>query len=105
MRSIMLFLVTVRLLSAQLDTNTLTVQASRIVYPQPDQVVFAVYVDSDTETVLDDIVVELEGAGITVDNLAGAARGAFNSSVRWTFTLAVPFTKIADTAASIATAA
>src|SRR5260370_42286357 len=104
MRRVILFLTTAGLLSAQLSNNTLTVQASRLVYPQPDQVVFAVYVDSGTDAVLDDILASLEGTGISADDFVGAARGSSSSSVQWTFTLAVPFAKIADATASLTAA-
>lgn len=103
MRGVILFLSTAGLLCAQLANNTLTVQASRTVYAQPDQVVFTITVASGTDAVLDDIVAELHGTGITADNLIGVSQGTSEwfSSVQWTFNLAVPLAKIADTAASL----
>src|SRR5690349_23190828 len=56
---------------AQLDSNSVTVSASRIVNLQPDQAVFAVNVDTPMDVPLNDVVAALQSAGITLSNFAG----------------------------------
>ena len=89
----------------QLDDNTLTVTASRSISFQPDQVVVGIYVDAPLNLVLDDILGALDGAGLTAADLAGVgtSSGAPNQPQRtaWTFTRAVPFSKLNATLATL----
>jgi len=57
----------------QLDSNSLTVTASRGVSLQPDQALFGVFVDSSTVTSLDDILAALQGSGVTIANFSGVS--------------------------------
>lgn len=99
---------------AQLDDNTLTVSASRTLPGlQPDQAVFAVYVNSPLDASLDDVVAALAGAGISAANLSGVSGGGGsttstttttttgNPSIQWTFTLTVPLSKLGSTIAAL----
>jgi uncharacterized protein YggE len=100
---------------AQLDSNSITVNASTNATLQPDQVVFAVSVQSGINTGLDDIVAALQGSGITAANFSGlntqgqtiATLGAVPPmpvpSLSWSFTLPAPIANIKATVASLTT--
>jgi hypothetical protein len=62
-------LVSAALCFGQLDSNSVTVSASRTATVQPDQIFFAVSVTSGLTSSLDDVVAALQGSGITVANL------------------------------------
>ena len=84
----------------QLESDTLTVSVSQSVYLQPDQVVFAIPVNTDASTTLDEVVAGLKGAGITAANLSSVS--SFREhTLNWLFTLAVPFSKLPSTAAQL----
>jgi uncharacterized protein YggE len=92
----------------QLESNSITVSVSRSATVQPDQVVFAVTVQSGLSTSLDDVVAALQGSGITAANLAGV--NSINPllyvqpappPLSWTFTLTEPFSKQKDTVTSL----
>jgi uncharacterized protein YggE len=97
---IALTLASASLLFGQLDSDTVTIQASRSVNLTPDQVVFAVSVSAGPTTSLDQIVAALASSGITATNFVGVTGGADNQSpLQWLFTLAAPLTKIKATIA------
>jgi uncharacterized protein YggE len=100
----------------QLDSNSITVSASRNASLQPDQAVFAVNVQSGLSASLDDVVAALHGSGITAADLSSVntpslifATGgsglppAIPLTLNWTFSLSVPLTKTKDTVASLTT--
>ena len=100
---------------AQLDSNSITVTASRNVNLQPDQVVFGVFVDSGPDATLDEILAALKGSGITAANFSsvttivpGFTTGVsllpppalppnLQSGLEWSFGLPVALAKIKDT--------
>lgn len=94
---------------AQLDSNSVTVTASRNVSLQGDQAVFAVYVQSRSEVTLNDIVAAVQPAGITMANFAGVGSQQQiilgpqqpASVLEWAFALPVPLAKIKDTVAAL----
>jgi uncharacterized protein YggE len=100
---------------AQLDSNSITVSASSNTNLQPDQVVFAVSVQSGINTGLDDIVTALQGSGITAANFSGvntqgqtiATLGTMPPmpapTLSWSFTLPAPLANIKATVASLTT--
>jgi len=104
-----LFVTTLALASAslafgQLETDTITIQASRFVYPAPDKVSFYITVSADPTSSLDQIVAALLGLGITASNLSSMYGGNDNrASLQWSFTLPTPLTKISATIASLVT--
>src|SRR5271167_3429476 len=55
---------------AQLETNSVTVTASRTVSAAPDQVIFGVFVNSGFSSSLADIVNAVSSAGITQANFS-----------------------------------
>jgi uncharacterized protein YggE len=98
---------------AQLDSNSITVTASRGTNLQPDQVVLAVNVDTTMDASLNDVVAVLQNAGITLSNLAGVRTvGPYTlppspvpplTQIEWTFGLPVPISKLGDTSAALRT--
>jgi uncharacterized protein YggE len=100
---------------AQLDSNSITVTASTNATLQPDQVVFAVSVQSGINTGLDDIVAALQGSGITAASFSGvntqgqtiATLGTVPPmpapTLTWSFTLPAPLANIKATVASLTT--
>lgn len=100
---------------AQLDSNSVTVTASRNVNLQPDQTVFLVRVSSGLNTSLDDVIAALQGSGIGIGNFSSVSTGnvlPFTQltpgqqppppSLEWDFTLPVPLSKVKDTATMLA---
>jgi hypothetical protein len=99
-----LLLASASLAFGQLETDTITIQASRFVYPAPDQVSFYITVVADPASSLDQIVAALSGLGITASNLSSMYGANDNrGSLQWSFALATPLTKISATIASLVT--
>jgi uncharacterized protein YggE len=88
-------------LFGQLDSNSITVTASRSVYLQPDQVVFSISVSAPTNATLDDIVAALQGSGITAANLSGSSIGPPLTQTLWYFMLPTPLSNIKNTVTSL----
>jgi len=113
MRTLLAFVALAPVAFAQLDSNSVTVTASRTASLQADQVVFAVSVMTGTDVALNDVVAALQSAGITLSNFVGIENtgiiGVFtptpapqqNQRVQWTFALPVPISKLPDTAAQL----
>ena len=118
-RSLIPALVLSSLAFGQIDSNAVTVTASRNANLQPDTVLFSVTVTSGFNAGLDDILAALAGSGITAANLSNVSSQpgilSFNpgpgiitiqpaqSGLQWTFTLPVPLSKLKDTIASLTT--
>ncbi|HTS47100.1 MAG TPA: SIMPL domain-containing protein [Bryobacteraceae bacterium] len=80
----------------QLQTDTITITAVRQVSLQPDQVVFSVQVSTPETAALDDALAAVSGAGVTAADLTGVF--TYNPNMlRWSFTLAVPFSQAGAT--------
>src|SRR5690349_6776667 len=88
-------------LGQQLDSNTVTVTASRNRSLQPDSAVFGVLVETGFDPGLDDVAAALAGSGITAANFTdvSSSLGLFltdpvtqsgQSRMEWTFSLQVP---------------
>jgi hypothetical protein len=104
---LIMFVLSIPLAFGQLDSNSITVTASRSTTTgvQPDQAVFTAQVSSGLDASLDDVLAVLQGTGITTVNFV-----TMNSFVAfpetsaqpgqllgWTFRYAVPLAKIKDT--------
>jgi uncharacterized protein YggE len=99
---IVLWLAGASLVFGQLETDTITIQASRSVTMTPDQVSFYITVTAGPTSSLDQIVAALSGLGITASNFSSMYGAMDNqSSLQWSFTLATPLTKINATIASL----
>jgi uncharacterized protein YggE len=105
------------LVSAQTDSNSITVVASRNASLQADQAVFDVSVTSGLNASFEDVLGALQGSGITLANFTGVSsppglvlvigippiQPTLTSSLQWSFTLAVPLSQIKDTIATLTT--
>ena len=104
------------LISAQTDSNSVTVTASRTTTTtvQIDQALFGITVASDLNTSLDDVLAALQGSGITIANFSGLYNSPYGypatpsditpaPTLQWSFGLVVPLSKIKDTFASLTT--
>jgi uncharacterized protein YggE len=85
---------------AQLETNTLTISATRQINLQPDQAVFAIGVNSSTSESLDQVVAALSALSITAADLSSVDNWD-PSTLQWSFTLATPLTSLTATIASL----
>jgi uncharacterized protein YggE len=97
----------------QLDSNSVTVTASRSVNLQGDEALLSVSVSSGTSATLTDIVAALQGTGIAASNLSGVNTSqSFNFVVPgdspvprltldWRFSLTVPLPKLKDMIATL----
>lgn len=91
---------------AQLETNSVTVTASRTVSAPPDQVIFGVFVNSGFSSSLSDIVNALGSVGITQANFSSLTEVSNpNPALQWGFGLVVPFAQLKNTAAALASLA
>lgn len=95
---------------AQLDSNSVTVTAFRTASVQPDEAVYGVYVDSDLNASLSDIIAALQGSGITITNFSGVntVQNYDQSSgkplpvmLEWSFRLPAALSKMKDTTAAL----
>lgn len=109
------FIISASLAFGQLDSNSVTVTASRSMSLQPDQVVFGVFVNSGVDATLDDVVAALQGSGIGIANFTGVSTPQFQlqfgtgqtpapplPTLQWAFGLPVAFSKMKDTVAALA---
>src|SRR5215469_5361242 len=95
-----IFLLLSGLAFGQLDTNTLTITASRNVSVAPDQVLYNVMVSTDPAATLDAVSGRLAGAGIVPANLI-AIQNSQPSLLNWIFQFASPFSKMKDISAAL----
>ena len=116
--SIFLLFLSVPLAFGQLDSNSVTVTATRSTSQPPDVVVFSVVVQSGLNASLDDVVGVLKPAGITGVNFVGVSTPdglIFTGSpalnpltpllrgMQWVFALPAPLAKIKDAVATLTT--
>jgi hypothetical protein len=114
MRTLILaFAISASLAFGQIDSNAVTVTASRNANLQPDTVLFGVTVTSGFNAGLDDVVAALAGSGITAANFSsvsspftlsiptGAIAQPVQPMLQWTFTLPVPLSKLKDTSTAL----
>lgn len=99
----LLFLAVAPLAYGQLESDTLTIQASRTpTVQQPDQLVFAISVNSILTASLDDVLTALQGLGISTANLSTVYDdGGTPARLQWSFSLAVPIAKANATMAKL----
>jgi hypothetical protein len=93
----------------QLDSNSITVTASRSnASGPPNLAVFSVVVTSGLDTSLDDVIALLQGTGISAANLQSLdqyrlsnAPGQVTETLNWRFSFTAPLTKNKDTIAML----
>src|SRR5215472_2976887 len=111
--SLAIWLAAASLGAAELDSNTVTVSATRTLNAQPDQAVFIVNLLASPDAGLDDVLARLNGSGITAAQLSSVSTqygsavpgGAMAPNSLWTFTVTVSFSKMKDTVTALAQAA
>lgn len=110
--ALLLGLVCASLAVAQNSSNSITVTASQNANLTPDQAIFSISVQSDTNTSLNDVLTALQGSGLTAANFSGVntpevfnpGTGATaNMYIDWNFTLDAPLTSTTATVAALAT--
>jgi hypothetical protein len=104
---LIMFVLSIPLAFGQLDSNSITVTASRstTMGVQPDEAVFTVQVSSGLDVSLDDVLAALPATGISTVNfvtmnsfvLFPQTQGQPGPLLGWTFRYAVPLAKIKDT--------
>jgi hypothetical protein len=85
----------------QLDSDTLTLSASRALTLPPDQLALGIYVTTPASTGLDEVVAGLKSLGITAANFSNVSSSADGVGLSWLFSLAVPLSKIPATVAQL----
>lgn len=110
-RFVPIFLISASSALAQLDSNSVTVTASRSSTPQADQGLFVIYIDSDLNTALADVLAAVQPAGLTVSNFSSVftnTQYVYTGNQqqtqlvpRWAFRLTVPVSGIKDTIATL----
>jgi len=83
----------------QLDSNSISITASRSVILQPDTARISATVTTAPDANLDDVLAGLQGSGISAGNLIGVS--TVNRSLAWNFSLTVPIAQTKDTLASL----
>jgi len=97
---------------AQLDSNSITVSASRNSALQPDQVVFGVYVDSGLNVGLTEILAAVQSVGLTQANFSGVSTTQspivltpnmpiVAPMLEWAFALPVPIANLKNTVTAL----
>ncbi len=87
---------------AQIESDTLTIRASRSVRLAPDQVIFQVIVSSSLNTGFEDVVAALSGLNITAADLTHLSGGSLQSQISWNINVTVPFSRMKTTASALA---
>lgn len=82
------------------ESNTLAITASEQLNPQPDQVLFYIYVDASPSKSLNDILAALQGLGVTAGELF-YTYPASNGNLQWQFSVPVPLTNLQTTEAAL----
>jgi len=87
----------------QPDSNVLTVTASRQLNVQPDQVRLSVYVLTDPDQTLDNVLAFLQGTKIAATDLSnvGTVVNSLSSQLQWIFTPTVSFSALNATASAL----
>ncbi|HEY6390933.1 MAG TPA: hypothetical protein VIX89_06635, partial [Bryobacteraceae bacterium] len=105
---ILALLASASLVSAQTDSNSITVTASRSFNLQADQALFSVAVSSGFNVSFEDILGALQGSGIALSNFTGVftSQGPFildpatglpvpaAPGLTWSFSMPAPLSKI-----------
>jgi hypothetical protein len=106
------FFISVSLAFAQLDSNSVTVTASREASAQPDQVLIVVSVATGLNNSLNDVVAVLQGSGMNASNLVdvrfveasngyGPEQPAHPPLLEWNFNLPTPISRLKETTAML----
>jgi uncharacterized protein YggE len=105
-----LFLITASFAFGQLDSNSVTVTASRTTTLQPDQALFAVTITTDPAASLSDVLAAVQPAGLTFSNFSSVStttaytytngQQQAQQQTQWSFQLLAP---LANTRSAVST--
>jgi hypothetical protein len=98
------FLISASFALGQLDSNSVTVTASRNSNLQPDLILFTVTVYADSRAALNDILAAVQPAGVTIADLTGVSTANTNPSqvgLQWSFALTTPLGSLKDTSSML----
>jgi uncharacterized protein YggE len=109
MRALAALLLTAGLALAQMDSNTITITASRSISSVPDQVSFSLQVSTGTDANLSDALAMVHSLGLTVSDLSSVgtyttydSKGRANGTgLRWSFTVNAPVSSLKGTSARL----
>ena len=99
----------------QMESGTITINASRSINLPPDQVAFNIGVSSSFNTSLEQVLAALQGVGVTAADLSSVGGGYYSivgdstafpiggggAPLQWSFNVTVPFSKLQQTAAAL----
>lgn len=102
MRTVCLSVLLLPCAFAQIESDTLTIRASRSVRLAPDQVIFQVIVSSSLNTSFEDVIAALSGLNVTAADLTHLSGGSLQSQISWNLNITVPFSKMKTTASTLA---
>jgi uncharacterized protein YggE len=85
---------------SQIDTDTFTVTASRLVNPQPDQIVFSIDVQSGLDSRLDQILSALASSDVTSANFSSVFF-RLPGRLGWEFKLPTALSRMRETIAAL----
>ncbi len=107
MRALILSLAVACVGFAQVDSNSVTVTATRQFYPVLNQVTWVIYLNASDNADLDDITAALRAAGVINAKFSGASQNYgvdLMQGPRWSFTVTSPIASLKDTAALLVAA-
>jgi hypothetical protein len=102
--SIFLCILSASFAFGQLDSNSVTVTASRNLNLQPDLALFSVNVSADSSATLNDILTAIQPIGVTIADLSDVRTSNTTGNqvgLEWTFMLAAPLGTLKDTNAML----
>lgn len=100
MRTIILFLAAASAAFGQLDSDVVTITATRQLNIQPDQVSLTVYMITDPGQTLDNVLAALQGTKITAADLSNVT-APINTRWQWVFTPTISFSALNTTTAAL----
>ncbi len=93
---------------AQLDSNSVTVTASKSGATSLDQALYTVYIDTGLDRGITDVLALVQPIGLKAADLAGLEITTFRTAAwpaangfRWSFTLAAPLARMKETTAQL----
>ena len=93
-RLLVLFVATVSTAMAQLDSHSVTVSVSRVLYAAPDQASISFVVTTGLTSSLDDVTGMLNGLGLPTPTLNSVSS---DTKLSWIFGLTVPLANVGQT--------
>ena len=100
-----LFLFPVSFAFAQLDSNSITVTASRTNSLQPDLALFSATVTADPSATVNDVLNALQPLHVSINDLSSVGNNGYavanQVTLDWSFSLSAPLSNLKDTVATL----